>query len=222
MTDPSGFLYPFLDEDPASTDRGAGHATAAVFAEVERSARRKAADVVALRRAFLEEQEDALIAAALGMAERFREDGRLLAFGCGGSATDALDIVHDFLHPPSAAAGLPALALVADPAILTAIANDVGFDNVFVRQLISYGRPTDIALGFSTSGNSRSLVDAFRHARRAGMLTVGILGYDGGDALRSGAVDHVLIVRGDYIPRIQEAQATICHALRDLVEVTLE
>lgn len=229
MTDPGAFLYPFLHE--GDTDK-AGEETvaarAAVLADLEESARRKAADVVALRRAFLEEQEDALIAAAGAMADRFREGGQLLAFGCGGSATDALDIVHDFLHPPLTGGAVgagkprPALALVSDPAVLTAVANDVGFDNVFVRQLISYGRPADIALGISTSGNSRSLVDGFGHARRAGMLTVGILGYDGGEALRGGAVDHALIVRGDYIPRIQEAQATICHALRDLVEVMLE
>lgn len=212
------FLYPFLAEDDGASvpaDR------ARVLAEVEESARRKAADVIALRRAFLEEQEEALLTAARAMADRLREGGRLLAFGCGGSATDALDIAHDFARPPDGHRPRPAMALVTDPAVLTAISNDVGFDNVFVRQLIAYGRPTDIAVGISTSGNSRSLVDAFRHARRAGMLTVGILGYDGGEALRGGALDHGLVVRGDYIPRIQEAQATICHALHELVEVIL-
>lgn len=232
MTDPTSFLYPFLHErsaaDRSAADRSADPhtdpraATAAVVGEVEESARRKADDVIALRRAFIEEQEDDLIGAAVAMADRFRDGGRLLAFGCGGSATDALDIVHDFLSPRSAGRPLPALSLVADTAIITAVANDVGFDNVFVRQLISYGRAGDIAVGISTSGNSRSLLDGFRHARRAGLLTVGILGYDGGEAIRSGALDHALVVRSDYIPRVQEAQATICHALRELVEVMLE
>lgn len=219
----SDFLYPFLAED---ADTGGRVDPAAVLAEVEESARRKAADVVALRRAFLEEQEDALLAAAQAMADRFREGGRLLAFGCGGSATDALDVAHDFARPPERPdhprRPLPALSLVSDAAVLTAVANDVGFDNVFVRQLISYGRPGDIALGISTSGNSRSLVSGFRKARQTGMVTVGILGYDGGEALRCGALEHGLIIRGDYIPRVQEAQATICHALRDMVEVMLE
>lgn len=222
----SDFLYPFLAQ---AADADGGVDPAAVLAEVEESARRKAADVVALRRAFIEEQEDALLATARAMADRFRDGGRLLAFGCGGSATDALDIAHDFARPPEPERGpgptrrpLPALPLVADPAILTAVANDVGFDNVFVRQLISYGRRGDIAVGISTSGNSRSLLEGFRHARRVGLLTVGILGYDGGEAVRSGAVDHALVVRSDYIPRVQEAQATICHALRELVEVMLE
>lgn len=212
------FLYPFLSEGGGAEGP---MDPAAVLAEVEESARRKAADVIALRRAFIEEQEDALVAAAAAMADRFREGGRLLAFGCGGSATDALDLAHDFARPPAGARPRPAMALVTDPAVLTAISNDVGFDNVFVRQLIAYGRPADIAVGISTSGNSRSLVDAFRRARRTGMLTVGILGYDGGDALRGGAVQHGLVIRGDYIPRIQEAQATICHALHELVEVIL-
>lgn len=214
------FLYPFMAEGGA--DPGA------VLADVEASALQKCADVVALRRAFIEAEEDALLGAAAAMAQRFRNGGRLLTFGCGGSATDALDLAHDFARPPVKAGGepryrpLPALALVSDPAVLTAISNDVGFENVFVRQVISYGRPGDIAVGLSTSGNSRALLDGFAHARRVGMLTVGILGYDGGEAARGGALHHTLIIRGDYIPRVQEAQATICHALRDLVEAMLE
>lgn len=206
------FLYPFLYEE-AATDG------TAVLEEVRVSSLRKCDDVIALRRRFIDEEEDALIAAARAMADRFREGGRLLTFGCGGSATDAIDAAHDFSVPgPAGGPALPAIALVADPAILTAIANDVGFENVFLRQLISYGRAGDIALGISTSGNSAALLEGFRQARRQGMLTVGILGYDGGEAAASGAVDHALVIRSDYIPRIQEAQATVYHALRELVE----
>lgn len=205
------FLYPFLYEEEAD-DGGA------VLEEVRRSSLEKCREVVELRRRFLAEQEDALLAAAAAMAERFRAGGRLLAFGCGGSATDALDAAHDFTSPPPGGRPLPAIALVADVAVVTAVANDVGFENVFLRQLISYGRAGDVALGISTSGSSRSLLEGFRQARRQGMLTVGVLGYDGGEAARSGAVEHVLVVRSDYVPRVQEAQATVCHALRDLVE----
>jgi D-sedoheptulose 7-phosphate isomerase len=207
------FLYPFLYEEAAQE-------STAVLDEVRQSSLQKCRDVVELRRRFLEEQEEPLLVAAAAMAERFLAGGRLLTFGCGGSATDALDVAHDFACPP-AGRPLPALALDADVAVITAVANDVGFDNVFLRQLISYGRAGDIAMGISTSGNSRSLLEGFRQARRQGMLTVGILGYDGGEAVASGAVDHALVVRSDYVPRIQEAQATIYHSLRDLVEATL-
>jgi D-sedoheptulose 7-phosphate isomerase len=205
------FLYPFLYEEEA--DEGA-----AVLEEVRRSVLEKCGETVELRRRFLEEQEEALLAAAAAMAERFRAGGRLLTFGCGGSATDALDAAYDFTSPPAGWRPVPALSLVADVAVVTAVANDVGFENVFLRQVISYGRVEDVALGISTSGNSVSLLEGFRQARRQGMLTVGILGYDGGEAARSGAVEHPLVVRSDYIPRVQEAQATVYHTLRDLVE----
>jgi D-sedoheptulose 7-phosphate isomerase len=206
------FLYPFLYGEAVSGPER-------LLEEVRDSSLRKCADVVELRRRFIREEEDALIAAARAMAERFRSGGRLLTFGCGGSATDALDAAHDFSTPgPGGGPALPALSLVSDPAILTAIANDVGFERVFLRQLISYGRGSDIALGISTSGNSASLLEGFRQARRQGMLTIGILGYDGGEAAASGALDHALVIRSDYIPRIQEAQATVYHALRELVE----
>lgn len=211
-TPADAFLYPFLYEEKAD-------AGASVLEEVRRSVVQKCTEVVALRRRFREEQETALLAAAAAMAERFRQGGRLLTFGCGGSATDALDAAHDFTSPPAGWRPVPALSLVADVAVVTAVANDVGFDNVFLRQLISYGREGDVALGISTSGNSRSLLEGFRQARRQGLLTVGILGYDGGEAARSGAVEHPLVVRSDYIPRVQEAQATVHHTLRHLVEV---
>jgi D-sedoheptulose 7-phosphate isomerase len=204
------FLYPFLYDETAGD-------AAAVLEAVRCSSLQKCLDVVALRRRFIAEEADALHAAATAMAQRFRAGGRLLAFGCGGSATDALDVAHDFARPAFGSAPLPALALSSDVAVITAVANDVGFDNVFVRQLIAHGRPHDIALGISTSGNSPSLLAGFRRAQAQGILTVGILGYDGGDAARSGVLDHALIVRGDYIPRVQEAQATVYHALRELV-----
>lgn len=208
----SAFLYPFLY--PA--EEGGGRD---VLAEVRESSLQKCREVVELRRRFLEEEEDALLATAAAMAERFRAGGRLLTFGCGGSATDALDAAYDFSSPPGGGRPLPALSLAEDVAVITAVGNDVGFDNVFLRQLISYGRPGDVALGFSTSGSSRALTEAFRQARKQGMLTVGILGYDGGEA--RALVEHALVVRSDHVPRIQEAQATIHHALRDLVEAML-
>lgn len=206
----SAFLYPFLYG-------GAAGEEGALREEVRRSSLQKCREVVELRQRFWREQSEALLDTAAAVSERFRAGGRLLAFGCGGSATDALDVVHDLVSPPGERRPLPALALVADPAVVTAVANDVGFENVFVRQLISQGRSGDVALGISTSGNTRALLEAFRQARRQGMLTVGILGYDGGEAERGGMLDHALVVRSDYVPRIQEAQATIYHALCELV-----
>jgi D-sedoheptulose 7-phosphate isomerase len=206
-----GFLYPFLTTAPRAD-------TAALLEEVRHSSVQKCRDVVELRTKFLAAQEDALLAAGTAIAERLRDGGRLFTFGCGGSATDALDCAHDFSAPGPGRRPLPALALVVDTAIITAVANDVGFDNVFARQLIAYGRAGDVALGISTSGNSRALLQAFTQARRQRMLTVGVLGYDGGAAAAAGALDHVLVVHGDYVPRVQEAQATILHALRDIAE----
>ena len=113
------------------------------------------------------------------MAERFAAGGRLFTFGNGGSATDAEAVAHLYTEPPWGRA-LPARSLAEDQAVMTALGNDVGFELVFSRQLIAHGRADDIAMGFSTSGNSDNLMRAFAEARKQGMLTVGIAGTDGG------------------------------------------
>ena len=87
-------------------------------------------------------------------------------------------------------------------------------DVVFLRQLIAHARPEDVAIGISTSGGSRNIIAALEEARKRGLLTVALLGYDGGEILRRGLADFPLIVRCDYIPRIQEVQASIYHSLR--------
>lgn len=193
----SDFLYPFLD--------AAERDDQALLTDLAASARAKQAESAALQR-----QIPDVTAAAQAMAERFAAGGRLFAFGNGGSATDAENLVRLF-HP------LPALSLVSDVAVLTAIANDVGFDLVFVRQLIAHAHQGDIAVGLSTSGNSRNLLAAFAEARRRGLLTIGIAGYDGGDMARSPDVDHCLVVQSDSVHRIQEAQAALGRALREAV-----
>ncbi len=95
--------------------------------------------------------------------------------------------------------------------------NDVGFDNVFARQVIAFGRPGDIAFGISTSGNSTNVLVALEQAKKQGLLTVGLSGYDGGQMGRSSAVDFCIVAPSDYIPRIQEAQATVYHALLEVI-----
>ena len=169
-------LYPFLyDDAPSSRD------LAQVLEEVSASTRQKCADVVALRTRVLLECGDIIVQAAAAMAYAFRRGGKLLAIGNGGSATDAQDAAADCLSPPVRGwRALPALALVNEMAIVTAVANDVGFEHVFTRQLDAFASPGDIVLAFSTSGNSSSIVNALQHAKRAGLLTVALCGYDGG------------------------------------------
>ena len=137
------------------------------------------------------------------MAKCFAGGGRLFAFGNGGSATDAEGAVALFGHPPHGRP-LPALSLVDDRAVLTALANDIGFDVVFSRQIIAHARAGDIAVGFSTSGDSRNVVRALEEASKRGLLTIGLSGYQGGAMAVSDAVAHCLVVRSDSVHRIQE------------------
>jgi D-sedoheptulose 7-phosphate isomerase len=131
-----------------------------------------------------------------------------------------MDVVADFTDPPAGAGWQRrrALDLTADPAILTAIANDIGTEAIFARQVIAYGGPRDALLALSTSGNSLSVVDALVEARRRGLLTIAMVGYDGGRVASDALADNVVITRSQHIPRIQEAQATAYHVLRELVE----
>lgn len=114
---------------------------------------------------------------------------------------------------------MPAVSLALEPANITAVANDVGTEVIFLRQLIAQARPEDVAIGISTSGGSRNIVMALEEARKRKLLTVALLGYDGGEILRRNLTDFPLIVRCDYIPRIQEVQASIYHIIRDALEV---
>ena len=209
MTD---FLYPFIE---------AGERDAAgLVADLARSAEQKAADSARLRVATLEAGADEVARAAEVMARRFTAGGRLLAFGNGGSATDAAGAAALFVHPPWGRP-LPARSLAAEPAVLTALGNDVGFDLVFSRQLIAAGRPGDVALGLSTSGNSENLLVAFAEARRRGMQTVGLAGYDGGRMAASPDIDHCLVARSHSVHRVQEAQAALLVALWAAVQRAL-
>lgn len=209
-------LYPFLY---ASTGNGGG---AALLDAVKQSTLAKCAEVVALRNEMLDEYESEVESAASAMAARFSAGGTLIAFGNGGSATDADDAASDCMSPPHPEwRRLPALSLTAECATVTALTNDVGFDHVFSRQVAALGRPGDIALGFSTSGNSGNVVSAMRQARRRGLFTVAFSGYDGGALARSGDVDHCFIARREYVPRIQEGHATMWHALLEQVQITL-
>jgi D-sedoheptulose 7-phosphate isomerase len=207
----SSFLYPFLAEREHDLD--------AVLADVRASVLMKADEVHALRVATLEGGAAVFAEAAAATRGSLDAGGRLLALGNGGSATDAIDVVADFVAPPFAWPPRPAIDLVADTAIITAIANDIGSEAIFARQVIAYGRAGDVLLALSTSGNSLSVLDALAEARRRELVTIALVGYDGGQVAEQQLADHVLISPSQYIPRIQEAQATAYHVLRELVEL---
>jgi D-sedoheptulose 7-phosphate isomerase len=204
VSEGTDFLYPFIEGDERDAD--------ALLHDLAASAEGKGAVSVALQVATIEREASTLDAAAQAMATRFASGGRLFTFGNGGSSTDAASLASLFAQPPSGVA-LAARCLVDDSAVLTALANDVGFELVFSRQLIAHAEPSDIALGISTSGNSRNLLVAFEEAARRGLLTIGVAGYDGGEMAESAHVDHCLVVRDDSVHRVQETQAALGYAL---------
>jgi D-sedoheptulose 7-phosphate isomerase len=199
----SSFLYPFLAEREDNLDQ--------VLADVEQSVLMKAEEVAALRVQTFGENGDILAAAGSELREAFASGASLLALGNGGSATDAMDVVADLR-----AAGRPAIDLSEDPAILTAIANDVGTEPIFSRQVIAYGRDGDFVLAISTSGNSANVIHALAEARRRKLASIALVGYDGGRIAAEQLADHVIITRSQHIPRIQEAQASAYHVLVEL------
>ncbi len=213
MSEPTAFLYPFIDRD--ESDAGA------LVTDLSSSARAKMADSRELRTATLHRCDDVLERAATAMADRFRCGGRLFAFGNGGSSTDAEGTVDLFANPPTGRP-LPAVSLVDDPAVLTALANDVGFDLVFSRQVIAHAQGGDIAVGFSTSGDSRNVLRAFEEASRRHLLTVGLCGYEGGEMARDDAVDYCLVVRSESVHRIQETQNALALHLWSSVQRHLD
>jgi D-sedoheptulose 7-phosphate isomerase len=209
-TGASAFLYPFLAEAEDDLD--------AVLSDVASSVLAKADEAAALRAQTLGDGGAALEAAADTLRACFDAGGTLLALGNGGSATDAMDAVADLRRPPPPLPPRPAIDLTEDAPILTAVANDVGVEAMFARQVIAYGRPGDAVLAFSTSGGSQNVLAALAQARRDGLATIAFVGYDGGRIAAEALADHVVVTRSEHIPRIQEAQASAWHVLRELVE----
>jgi D-sedoheptulose 7-phosphate isomerase len=207
----AGFLYPFLGQEKQETGD--------LIAQVAASIRMKAHDDSVLREQVAREQSEMIRNSVVAIHERLRRGGKLIIFGNGGSATDANDFAIDCIMPPSGYKAVPAVSLSLEPANITAVANDVGTEVIFLRQLIAQARPEDVAIGISTSGGSRNIIMALEEARKRGMLTVALLGYDGGEILRKKLVDFPLVVRCDYIPRIQEVQASMYHVMREMLEV---
>jgi len=207
----SGFLYPFLGTEKQGTGD--------LVAEVASSILMKVHDDATLRAQVAREEADQIGNTALAIHERLGRGGKLILFGNGGSATDANDFAIDCVLPPTRYHSVPAVSLSLEPANITAVANDIGADAIFLRQLIAQGRPEDVAIGISTSGGSRNIIMALEEARKRNMLTIALLGYDGGEIKRKRLADFPLVVSCDYIPRIQEVQASIYHVIRESLEV---
>jgi D-sedoheptulose 7-phosphate isomerase len=206
-------LYPFLYS--GTTD------LSDVLEQVRQSTVAKADEILGLRRLVRDADGARLRACAREMAARFESGGRLLAFGNGGSATDAQQLATLFLHPGGRARPLPALSLASDASVLTALSNDIGVDVVFARQIAAFGRKTDVAVGMSTSGNSDNLLRAFDEASRRGMLTIGVAGYSGGKMAELDSIDYLFVAPSTSVHRIQEAQTTIYNVLWELCVAAL-
>lgn len=206
-------LYPFLYADKTDLD--------AVMEQVRASTVAKTAEIAALRREVCARDAARLRACAQDIAGRFSAGGRLLAFGNGGSSTDAQEMATLFLHPGDGMRALPSFCLSNDTAVVTALCNDIGVEVVFARQVAAFGRPADIAVALSTSGNSENLLRGLTEAGRRGMLTIGIAGYQGGQMAELDGLDYLFVAPSSSVHRIQEAQTTIYHALWELTLAAL-
>jgi D-sedoheptulose 7-phosphate isomerase len=212
--DDLGGLYPFLT--------GRRQDAAVLDAALLRAIDDKARESREANARFFADQGATLVAAARAIADVYDGGGRLFTMGNGGSSCDAAHVAVEFLHPVTA--GRPALAainLVADAATLSALGNDLGFEHVFLRQIVAHGRKGDGLIGISTSGNSANLVSAFARAREIGITTIGLTGGDGGRMRTAGVVDHCLVVPTLSIHRVQENHVVAYHILWDLVHTLL-
>jgi D-sedoheptulose 7-phosphate isomerase len=198
-------LYPFLGAEPVDAE--------ALLADAMRSSAEKIAEATGLRARCIETYAEALTRCAAALADAFRAGGVLYTFGNGGSATDAHALARALTAPNRCGPQLPAVCLATEPAVLTALANDVGIDVVFTRQLAAHGRRGDVAVGLSTSGNSANVLAGLETARSLGMRTVGFAGNDGGQMAESNLIDDFFLVPSASVHRIQETQTTLYHLL---------
>jgi D-sedoheptulose 7-phosphate isomerase len=225
-------FYPFLHKaegEPQTKIPEGGAPTersAALMEELRFSLMEKARESADVKVRFFEENKDVILAACLDLAQSFGRGGKMLVCGNGGSATDAQHIAVEFMHPLTVGRkALPAICLSNDMAVVTGVANDVGFGNVFTRQLIAFAREGDVLLGLSTSGNSDNVLQAFEAARRMKLITIGLAGVDGGKmaAMRAdGSLDHCLTVPTPSTHRIQETHVALYHVMWDMVHTFLQ
>ncbi len=157
------------------------------------------------------------------MAVRFHRSGKLLVFGNGGPSTDAQHISVEFVHPVIVGKrALPALSLTNDVATITGIARSEGFAETFVHQLRHLASPPDIALGISSDGRCENVLRGLQVGRDMGLLTIALVGGDGGPIAADPSVDHVIVARSDDPVLVKEVHVTVYHVLWELVHVFFE
>ncbi|MFH1626457.1 MAG: D-sedoheptulose 7-phosphate isomerase [Pseudomonadota bacterium] len=177
-------------------------------------------DSADLKVRFVKENVDRIISVVEVITNAIKQGNKIVFFGNGGSAADAQHIAAEFVNrflierPP-----LPALALTTDTSIITSIGNDVDFSDIFSRQIRALCTKGDVAMGFSTSGNSLNIIKAFHVAKEIGIKTIAITGKGGGKVAEM--ADHSLSVDSNLTPRIQEVHITIGHVICELVESLL-
>ena len=179
------------------------------------------AESLEVKRRYFAEHAEEVVRAASMIAASFGAGGKVLLCGNGGSSTDAQHVAGEFVNQfgRRKRRALPALALSTDGGVLTSIANDTGFENVFARQVEAFGERGDVLIAISTSGASANIVRACETARERDMKVIGILGRDGGEV--SALCDLALVVASDDTQRIQETHNLVGHILCELVERTL-
>jgi phosphoheptose isomerase len=175
------------------------------------------ADTIALHEQVRDGETGPVLDAAAAISSALHAGGKLLVFGNGGSASDAQHVAAELVGRfERDRDGMAAVALTADPGVLTSISNDYGFERVFARQVEALGRPGDVAFGISTSGSSPNVVAGLRAARTRGLRTVALTGRDGG-AVGAAADVHMNVPSGSTA-RVQEVHRTLLHVICDLVE----
>lgn len=218
VEDFSRAFYPFLHDDNVKPQD--------LQEELRFSLLEKVRESVEVKQRFFAENAEAILDASLAMAKTFQRGGKLLVCGNGGSATDAQHIAVEFMHPITVGRkALPAICLSNDMAMVTAVSNDVGFADVYTRQIIALGREGDLLLALSTSGNSDNLIHALDTARRMKLTTIGYAGGDGGKMAELHAdkrLDYCLTVPTPSIHRIQESHVALYHTMWDMVHTYLE
>jgi D-sedoheptulose 7-phosphate isomerase len=214
-------LYPHMAQS-GGAPAAARHDRAVIDPELLESLRQKCADSVRVKQAFFADQAQRVVAAAHMLADTFRAGGRLFTLGNGGSSCDAAHLAVEFQHPVTAGRpALPAINLSQDMAMITAVANDIGFAHVYTRQVLAHVRPHDCVVAISTSGNSENLLAGLAAAQKQGASTLGLAGGDGGRMAATSACDLCLVVPTDSIHRVQETHVALYHVLWDLTHTLL-
>ncbi|CAN5240870.1 SIS domain-containing protein [soil metagenome] len=218
IEDFSQSFYPFLHEAAKKPQE--------LMEELRFSLLEKAREGIETKQRFFEENTDEILNASLALARSFNRGRKMLVCGNGGSATDAQHIAVEFMHPITVGRkALPAICLNNDMAMMTAVANDVSFSDVFVRQIIALGKTGDALIALSTSGNSENLLNAFRTARKMKLITIALSGSDGGkmaEMKARGDIDFCFTVPTSSIHRIQESHVALYHILWDMVHTFFE